>query len=61
MNIVLNKDSFASSLASVELATDIKNLLWQIPNAIFWDKMYRFIKGTYSDYEHQITIQTVCK
>ena len=54
VNIVLNKDSFASSLASVELATDIKNLLWQIPNAIFWDKMYRFIKGTYSDYEYQI-------
>ncbi|MBE6599259.1 MAG: hypothetical protein E7638_07455 [Ruminococcaceae bacterium] len=54
VNIVLNKELFASTLAHGEFAIDIKKLLWQIPNAIFWDKMYRFMIGTYSNYEYQI-------
>ncbi|MBP3314005.1 MAG: hypothetical protein J6K84_05070 [Oscillospiraceae bacterium] len=50
VNMVVNKDPFAL----VESVDNTKKLLWQIPNAIFWDKMYRFMIGTYSDYECQI-------
>ena len=49
-NIVINKDP----ISLVESIDDTRNLLWQIPNAIFWDKMYRFMIGTYSDYECQV-------
>ncbi len=49
-NMVVNKDQ----ISLVESIDDTKKLLWQIPNAIFWDKMYRFMIGTYSDYECQI-------
>lgn len=49
-NFVVNNDP----VSLVESIDDTRNLLWQIPNAIFWDKMYRFMIGTYSDYECQV-------
>ena len=49
-NMVVNKDP----VSLVETIDDTRKLLWQIPNAIFWDKMYRFMIGTYSDYECQV-------
>lgn len=47
---ILSKDP----VAMLESGNDIRKFLWQIPNAIFWDKMRRFMIGTYSDYECQI-------
>ena len=49
-NFVVNKDP----VFLVETIDDTRKFLWQIPNAIFWDKMYRFMIGTYSDYECQV-------
>ena len=49
-NFVVNKDP----VSLVETIDDTRKFLWQIPNAIFWDKMYRFMIGTYSDYECQV-------
>ena len=49
-NMVVNNDT----ISLVQSIDDTRNLLWQIPNAIFWDKMYRFMIGTYSDYECQV-------
>ena len=49
-NFVVNKDH----VSLVETIDDTRKFLWQIPNAIFWDKMYRFMIGTYSDYECQV-------
>ena len=41
-NFVVNKDP----VSLVETIDDTRKFLWQIPNAIFWDKMYRFMIGT---------------
>ena len=49
-NMVVNKDP----VSLLETIDDTRKLLWQIPNAIFWDKMYRFMIGAYSDYECQV-------
>lgn len=49
-NFVVNKDP----VSLVETIDDTRKFLWQIPNAIFWDKMHRFMIGTYSDYECQV-------
>ncbi len=40
--------------AYAEAVGDMAKLLWQVPNAIFWDKMRRFLMGTFSDYEYQV-------
>ena len=49
-SMVINKDPVSLALS----LDDTKKFLWQIPNAIFWDKMHRFMIGTYSDYECQV-------
>ena len=49
-NMVVNNDT----ISLVEFIDDTRKLLWQIPNAVFWDKMYSFMIGTYSDYECQV-------
>ena len=49
-NMVVNNDP----ISLVEFIDDTRKLLWQIPNAVFWDKMYCFMIGTYSDYECQV-------
>ena len=49
-NMVVNNDP----ISLVEFIDDTRKFLWQIPNAVFWDKMYSFMIGTYSDYECQV-------
>ena len=50
VRIIFSKDPSSY----IDFFSDTSKLLWQLPNAIFWDKMYRFLIGTYSDYECQI-------
>ena len=50
VRIIFSKDPSSY----IDFFSDTSKLLWQLPNAIFWDKMYRFLIGTYSDYEYQI-------
>lgn len=43
-----------SQVSAISTIDDVRKLLWQIPNALFWDKMFRFMTSTFSDYEYQI-------
>lgn len=43
-----------SPISAISTLDDARKLLWQIPNALFWDKMFRFMTSTFSDYEYQI-------
>lgn len=47
---VIGKDPFAG----IEATKDVKQLLFHIPTAIFWNKMRRFLLGTYRNYEEQL-------
>ncbi len=40
--------------ALVDTAGDIKNILFHIPTVLFWDKMQRYLLGTFRDYSEQI-------
>ncbi len=40
--------------ALVDAATDVKDILFHTPTVLFWDKMRRYLFGTYEDYEDQI-------
>lgn len=44
---VILEDSFTR----IEAAKDIKNLLFHMPTVLFWDKMKRFLLGTYLSFE----------
>lgn len=40
--------------ALADAAYDIKNLIFQIPTVLFWDKMQRYLYGTFHDYSEQV-------
>lgn len=50
VDAILN-ESQVSVISNID---DVRKLLWQIPNSLFWDKMFRFMTSTFSDYEYQI-------
>lgn len=40
--------------ALIDSTTDIKNLLFHAPTVLFWDKMQRYMFGTFRDYGEQV-------
>lgn len=40
--------------ALLDSGTDIKNLLFHAPTVLFWDKMQRYMFGTFMDYREQV-------
>lgn len=40
--------------ALLDSATDITNLLFHVPTVLFWDKMRRYMFGTFRDYGEQV-------
>lgn len=44
----------ADMFAGVEAAKDIKELIFHMPTLIFWDKMKRFLLGTYKCFSDQV-------
>lgn len=47
---VVTKDPFSG----LEAAKNIKELIFHMPTVLFWDKMKRFLFGTFHSYEDQI-------
>ena len=47
---VVTKDPFSGLAAG----KDIKELIFHMPTVLFWDKMQRFLLGTFHSYEYQI-------
>lgn len=42
--------------ALLDSASDIKNLLFHIPTVLFWDKMQRYMFGTFKNYSEQVKL-----
>ena len=40
--------------SGLDAAKNVQQLLFHLPNVIFWDKMERFLCGTFHDYEDQV-------
>ena len=38
----------------IDTAADIKNLLFHVPTILFWDKMKRYMFGTFRNYDEQV-------
>lgn len=47
---IISKDPVAGALT----IKDVKQLIIHMPTAIFWDKMRRFLMGTFRDYSEQV-------
>ena len=47
---------FSDPFAGVEAGKKIKELVFHIPTLFFWDKMKRFLYGTFFAYEDQIKL-----
>ena len=43
----------ADTFAGITAATDIKKIIFHMPTLIFWDKMKRYLLGTFRSYEDQ--------
>ena len=40
--------------ALMDTTDDIKNIMLHAPTVLFWDKMQRYLFGTFKDYEEQV-------
>ncbi len=49
---VISKDPVSKAIA----VKDVKQIIFHMPTVIFWDKIKRFLKGTYANYEEQVKI-----
>ena len=47
---VISKDPVSGTLAG----KDVKQIVFHMPTVIFWNKIKRFLQGTYKDYEEQV-------
>lgn len=47
---VFTKDPFTA----IDAARNIREMLYNMPNLLFWDKMKRFMYGSFSNYEEQM-------
>lgn len=46
----------SDSVAGAKSLVDVKNLVFNIPTLLFWDKMKRFLFGTFHDYSEQVKL-----
>lgn len=49
---------FKDNFTGIEAAKDVKNLLFHMPTVLFWDKMKRYLLGTYFSLEEQVQMAT---
>ena len=42
--------------ALLDATNDLKNILFHTPTVLFWDKMQRYLFGTFRDYSDQVRI-----
>lgn len=47
---VVMKDPYAR----IKVAKEVKDIIFQMPTLLFWDKMQRFLFGTFRSYEDQV-------
>ena len=40
--------------ALLDATNDLKNILFHTPTVLFWDKMQRYLFGTFRDYSDQV-------
>ena len=52
MIAVVMKDN----VAAIDAADDMKNLIFHTPTILFWDKMQRYLCGTFYNYEDQVKL-----
>ena len=50
--------AFLDMGASVDGIKDVKDFVFYIPNALFWDKMQRYLFGTFKCYEEQVKLSS---
>ncbi len=50
---VIKVVTFADKGALVDVSLDIKNILFHIPTMLFWDKMKRYMFGTFKNFREQ--------
>lgn len=48
----------ADAFAGITAAGDIKKIIFHMPTLIFWDKMKRYLLGTFRSYEDQIKMSS---
>lgn len=51
---IIKAVSLGDVSALVDSSTDIKNLLFHAPTILFWDKMQRYMFGTFRNYNEQV-------
>jgi hypothetical protein len=51
---IIKAVSFGDVGALLDSSVDIKNLLFHAPTVLFWDKMQRYMFGTFRDYSEQV-------
>lgn len=44
--------------AAVDGIKDVKDFVFYIPNALFWDKMQRYLFGTFKCYKEQVKMSS---
>jgi hypothetical protein len=51
---IIKAVSLGDAGALFDTVTDIKNLLFHAPTVLFWDKMQRYMFGTFKNYDEQV-------
>ena len=51
---IIKAVSLGDAGALLDSANDIKNLVFHAPTVLFWDKMQRYMFGTFRDYREQV-------
>lgn len=51
---IIKAVSFGDANALIDGVTDIKNLLFHVPTVLFWDKMRRYMFGTFRNFGEQV-------
>ena len=51
---IIKAVSFGDPAALAEAADDMKQLIFHMPAVLFWDKMQRYLFGTFRSYEDQV-------
>ena len=48
--------TFKDNEAGIKTVDDVRKLLFHIPTVLFWDKMKRYLYGTFKEYEDQVRL-----
>lgn len=51
---IINAVVFGNVGALLDMSVDLTNVIFHIPTVLFWDKMQRYLFGTFRDYSDQV-------